>query len=257
MEILQEALSLSRLAGCSLEDETCYLFFNENPLGQPLALSYHPQAEISLWHWQAENGLWSELTNGEDSALPVLGCRLNQPELWGPALKKARHLESIQGPHPAAYAPRTGPQILLHLELAMLAIHADNMGICTPTQTLTLEQLTELLTLSKSQKLLEQRNYQEALETCQAVTQVWQGASDLHFTLAQCYLGLREWDRAIAEFQEVLRLQPQHGPAYFGLGEAHEGKGSPASFFFAQSVPLLAAQGKSEMAAEANRRAHR
>ena len=251
---LQQVVAGSRLAGCSIEDGTCFLFFNDNPLGQPICLAFQAVLEVSLWLWQAETSaqrVWGELANGQDSSLPILGCRINQPEVWPTAQKRARQVEIVYG---SAQHQRVGPQILLHLQPAMLAVHASQLAVCTRAGTLSLQQVAALLR-QQGQKLVEQHRYQEALDTCQAVTKVWQGAADLHMTLGHCYLGLREWNSAIGEFSEVIRLKPDCGEAYFGLGEAHDGARKPSRQYYAQAALQLAKEGKADRASEAQRRA--
>lgn len=271
---LQDALARSRLAGCSLEADACYLFFNENPLGEPLCLGFQPEAEVSLWLWQAETSgarVWGTLSNGQDSALPVLGCRLNQPEVWPTAWGKARAAEVLCGRHPAQRASRPGPQILLHMQPAMLAVHAAEMQVLTRDQQWTLEQLSQRLSacgmldpatpveaveaFNKGQHLVDQQRYQEAIDTCQAVTHVWTSASKLHLTLGQAFLGLREWTQAEEEFSKAVRLAPDSGEAWFGLAEAREGGRRPCQEAFSQAAHHLAAAGKLDLASEALRRA--
>lgn len=271
---LQEALGRSRLAGCALEGDVCYLFFNENPLGQPLCLSFHPDPEVSLWLWRPETSgqrVWATLTDGQDSALPVLGCRLNQPEVWPTAWKRARAAEVLSGRHPSTPGARPGPQLLLHTQPAMLAVHAAHLQVLTRDEQLTPGQLSQLLrscklldpaasveaveAFNKGQHLVDQERYQEAIETCQAVTRVWTGAAKLHLTLGQAFLGLREWEKAEEEFSKAVRLGPDNGEAWFGLAEAREGSGQACQDMFSQAAHHLAAAGKLDLANEALRRA--
>lgn len=150
---LQEALSSSLLAGCSLEEGSCFLFFNENPLGQPICLSFHPEASVSLWMWQEDTqpaAIWRELSSGHDSAIPILGCRLRQAEVWPAALQRARSVAVLQGLHPSTPPPPGSPQILLNLQFGMLAAYAAHLTVRTREQGLTLEQLGEFLSQATS-----------------------------------------------------------------------------------------------------------
>ena len=147
------------------------------------------------------------------------------------------------------------------------------MEVRTPEQRWTVEQLGLELersglfqasspapvearqALDRGKQLAQQQRWQEALETCQAMTRVWQGAADLHRTLGYCYLGLRDWDAAIAEFTSVLKLEPNNGPARLGLAQAYEGARQPNSQLFWEAAQDLEREGHHAQAVEARRRA--
>lgn len=273
-EALQGALGASLLAGCSLEQGAAFLFFNQNPLGEPFCLAFYPQAEISLWLWSEQlptGRLWPALSSGEDGARKILGCRLNQPALWSGALKRARRVEVIHGGDPSLPVPDETPQILLHLQPAMLAVRASRLEVRTPEQRWSSAELAQRLqraglvqtvppqealqALDRGQQLVQQQRWREAVETCQAITRIWQGASDLHRTLGYCYLGLRDWEAAIAEFTQVLKLEPNNGQARLGLAQAYEGARQPSSQLFWEAAQDLEREGHEALACEARLRA--
>ena len=63
-------------------------------------------------------------------------------------------------------------------------------------------------------------NLEEAINHYKKATALNPGVAEIHSALGRLYLGIKDFNSAVTSFRSAIKLKPEYGDAYFGLGDA-------------------------------------
>jgi len=86
-------------------------------------------------------------------------------------------------------------------------------------------QYSDIATIQKGLKALQQGQYEQAIAPMQKYVQLDPKSAQAHYLLGLAYEGANRPDEAIASFQQALKLKPNYADAEAGLSRAYSTKG--------------------------------